>query len=108
MDAKEGSLARTTRPLPRLLEPEGPSEPSVSSKWETGSLMFRAWSGSREMGGISKSSSPRLGVWKVCQRFREEIKKNYLATKEVTCTKLLSKSTHRCGQKRMVALSADA
>lgn len=74
VEAKEGSLASTTRLLPRLREPEGPpvpSDPSVNSKWDTASLMLRVGSGSRDMGGISKTSSPRLGVWNVCYMCRE-------------------------------------
>lgn len=74
MEAKEGSLASTTRLLPRLREPEGPpvpSDPSANSKWDTASLMLRVESGSREMGGISKTSSPRLGVWNVCYMCRK-------------------------------------
>lgn len=75
VEAKEGSLASTTRLLTRLREPEGPlvpSDPSVNSKWDTASLMLRDGSGSREMGGISKTSSPRLGVWNVCYRRKKE------------------------------------
>lgn len=75
MEAKEGSLASTTRLLPRLREserPPVPSEPSVNSKWDTVSPMLSVGSGSREMGGISNSSSPRLGVWKVCCMLTEE------------------------------------
>lgn len=78
VEAKEGSLASTTRLLTRLREPEGPlvpSDPSVNSKWATASLMLRVGSGSREMGGISKTSSPRLGVWNVCCMWKR-IKKN--------------------------------
>lgn len=108
VEAKEGSLAWTTRSPPRLLEPEGPSEPSVSSKCETESPMFRAWSGSREIGGISKSSSPRLGVWKVCHRLRKNRMSTYLCVLNWVKTLLLSETTHRSGQERMVALSADA
>lgn len=55
VEANEGSLASTTMLLTRLRDPG-------VSKWDTASLMFRAESGSREMGGISKTSSPRLGV----------------------------------------------
>lgn len=70
VEAKEGSVPPTTafwvRPsAPRELP--APPELSVSSsKWASTSSTVRAESGSREIGGISNSSSPKLGVWKVC------------------------------------------
>lgn len=65
VEAKEGSSPSTTAlpGTPTLLG--GPGSDS-SPKWDTTSDTVRAVSGSREMGGISNSSSPRLGVWNVC------------------------------------------
>ncbi len=122
VEAKEGSLASTTRLLTRLREPEGPpvpSDPSVNSKWDTASLMLRVGSGSREMGGISNTSSPRLGVWNVCCMWRKTrnngsvrndlkhtCKHQHSEDVLVRCTAMLFGSTHLRGQKG-VARSAD-
>lgn len=71
VEAKEGSSPSTTAlpGTPTLLG--GPGSDS-SPKWDTTSDTVRAVSGSREMGGISNSSSPRLGVWNVCRAQRAE------------------------------------
>lgn len=60
VEANEGSSPPTTA-LPGT-PPVGPPSDS-SPKSDTPS----AESGSSEMGGISNSSSPRLGVWNVCR-----------------------------------------
>lgn len=64
MEAKEGSSPSTTAFPGTTTLSEGPASDS-SEKWDTTSDTVRAESGSREMGGISNSSSPRLGVWNV-------------------------------------------
>lgn len=64
MEANEGSSPSTTAFPGTTTLSEGPVSDS-SSKWDTTSDTVRAESGSKEMGGISNSSSPRLGVWKV-------------------------------------------
>ena len=64
VEANEGSSPSTTA-FPGATPPsEGPLSDS-SPNWDTTSDTVRAESGSKEMGGISNSSSPRLGVWKV-------------------------------------------
>lgn len=67
VEAKEGSFPSTTEFPGTTTLSECPVSDS-SPKWETTSDTVRAESGSREMGGISNSSSPRLGVWKVWRR----------------------------------------
>lgn len=64
VEAKEGSSPSTTAFPGTTTLSEGPASDS-SEKWDTTSDTVRAESGSREMGGISNSSSPRLGVWNV-------------------------------------------
>lgn len=64
MEAKEGSSPSTTAFPGTTTLSDGPVSDS-SSKWDTTSDTVRAESGSKEMGGISNSSSPRLGVWNV-------------------------------------------
>lgn len=113
VEAKEGSLLSTTRLLTRLWEPEGtpvPSDPSVNSKWDTASLILG--SGSREMGGISKTSSPRLGVWNVCYMWgKKETIRVQFSVEVITETQhcfscRLNWPTHLSRQKR-VARSTD-
>lgn len=64
VEANEGSSPSTTAFPGTTTLSEGPVSDS-SPKWDTTSDTVRAESGSREMGGISNSSSPRLGVWNV-------------------------------------------
>lgn len=64
VEANEGSSPSTTEFPGTTTLSEGPVSDS-SPKWETTSDTVRAESGSKEMGGISNSSSPRLGVWNV-------------------------------------------
>lgn len=71
VEAKEGSSPSTTE-LPGMLTLLGGPGSDSSPKWDTTSDTVRAVSGSREMGGISNSSSPRLGVWNVCRAQRVE------------------------------------
>lgn len=71
VEAKEGSSPSTTA-LPGTPTLFGGPWSDSSPKWDTTSDTVRAVSGSREMGGISNSSSPRLGVWNVCRAQRGE------------------------------------
>lgn len=64
MEANEGSSPSTTAFPGTTTLSEAPVSDS-SPKWDTTSDTVRAESGSKEMGGISNSSSPRLGVWNV-------------------------------------------
>lgn len=64
VEANEGSSPSTTALPGTTTLSEGPVSDS-SPKWDTTSDTVRAESGSKEMGGISNSSSPRLGVWNV-------------------------------------------
>lgn len=68
-EAKEGSFPPTTGLLARLFPTPEALELSACSasspKWASTSSMVSAESGSKEIGGISNSSSPRQGVWNV-------------------------------------------
>lgn len=85
VDAKEGSFPPTTEFLARPLPTPGPLElPACSAsspKWASTSSMVRAESGSREMGGISNSSSPKLGVWNVCYGGGKDIQEKLVYSK---------------------------
>lgn len=61
VEANDGSSPSTTEFPGTTTLSEGPVSDS-SSKWDTTSDTVRAESGSKEIGGISNSSSPRLGV----------------------------------------------
>lgn len=64
VEANEGSSPSTTAFPGTTTLSEGPVSDN-SPKWDTTSDTVRVESGSKEMGGISNSSSPRLGVWNV-------------------------------------------
>lgn len=71
VEAKEGSSPSTTALPGTTTLSEGPESDS-SPKCDTTSDTVRAESGSKEMGGISNSSSPRLGVWNVWREDGED------------------------------------